>query len=883
MATFSKIDKWQDAFVEYSVPEIQQLNARLKEHVTAKKLELRDLVGNRYRDMLKTADIILAMNETISKEDDALSDLCTAGKYSAWATHAASIAKFTDPSNSRSLTTQSTEKLLGAVIMLIRRHLRVYNAESYGEIKYHQDHVLIARGIWLGKLLLHEAKESMGKRRYLSTKAELDNIQKNFMETVNLLLMKGEGFDSIAFPSYNNLFLADSILNQCNPTETLDKTLSSRLEHISSQLDGIERPEETLPHILKLISGTFSIAKLGFQKNSLYRLILQQTEVYSLLDSPEFVGKAELNMNRYKRWLPESITSKRAFPASCSESMSNSTRSNTKSNVAMTQLLNSFGHNVAKILSEKLSTIFDSIYDLHTLVELYRNVLLLVQDISSLRNLSLSEENDDDETSFYRATFLPLWVKRFNEIIETEINKLLSTEESLSAIHTKILDNSITRGNTLSTTDYIFSPEFLSDSTSAKGADYANILIDALSDFASGSIGDIKDISHEYKMWLNSISSIQAHIEEIGKMKGHLSIRYDNSSSLKEIDVALDDDEDDEESAEFWRRTEKKVISTNYAFFKEHASKSLTNVHKEMLKRVQKLSEVNGKNTRGLVLLLRAVLLLESHFQSLAPVEKESSHRFVMNAYSILADCVVETILKPLDVELYRTDAKERQLWINGVCPSGPSLYILDYLSKFIRNLMGEVGHDELLWCNEDGLQVLRQKVGLELLSKLNETASAITELSKLEAKDEVKPEPTDATPTDPQPNENAAEPKLNDDGVAKTDSDESTPDEVEPKTETETIDSEPNATDSETAPDVSDEPPEEVKDEATPKSGNDLATILLQIDMDSRFICQLIGIPLPKDQKYQVQLADDVLQTMERTTQEVARRMHILYIPLAL
>lgn len=866
MANFSAIEKWQDAFAEYSVPEISQLNAKLRDHVTSKKLELRDLVGNRYRDMLKTSDIILTMNETIGKEDDALSDLCTTDKYLSWSTNAANVAKFSDPKQSVTLRTQSTETLLYAVVGFLKKHLRTFKASIDNDSKYHQDHVLIARGLWLAKLLLNDLGHSINKRKYGLAKLEVNALEKKFVETIEHFLLHGEGSDNVSLQSYNSMFLAYSILHKCTATEVLKRTLLSRIEHIRSQLENVETPEDVFPHVLKLISSTFKIVRQAFSKNSVIRVISQQSEIYSLLDCPEFSDKAELNVGRYKRWLSEAVISRRAFPSACVEEVSDRGRASAKASAALDKLLKTFQRDIVELLTEKLPSIFASIYNLHTSVELYRKVLTLVQDTPSLRNLSSSGDNDNDDQTFHRTFFFPKWTKRFNEIIEIEVNKLLATEKTLSSLHGAILANTIQKSNALSTSDYIFSSEFLGDVTDAKGADYATILIDALSDFANGSIGDIKEISHEYKTWLASVSSVQEHIEQVSQIKGHIKVRYKVSSTSKDLEIDFDDDEEDEESAEFWRRTEKKIISESHALFNSHASSSLTRVHGEMLERAQNLLDVNGTNTRGVVLLLRAVLLLETHIRSLAPMKEEKSRSFVENAYAILATCITESMVEPFTAEVYEVNQTDRLLWFDVSLPSSPSLFILDYLSKLLRRLTAEVGHDEMLWQNTKGLQSIREKVGGAIFTYLQDVATAISDSKE---KTEIKPV--------------ESAPSANETSVGGQDS-ESTKEAVpveEGEGEGETgIETEEQPEENEVDSTVTETPSAA---ESALANDEQASASLLQIEMDSRFISKLIGISRPASLVSHTALSETDAERMDTMVQDVVKRMHILYLPLAL
>ncbi|KAG7905834.1 hypothetical protein KL905_001715 [Ogataea polymorpha] len=64
-----------ELFEEYSIQQLQQLNLQLAADVHNKRLELRTLVGNNYRDLLKVADDIIHMNELSDQQTSCLSDL----------------------------------------------------------------------------------------------------------------------------------------------------------------------------------------------------------------------------------------------------------------------------------------------------------------------------------------------------------------------------------------------------------------------------------------------------------------------------------------------------------------------------------------------------------------------------------------------------------------------------------------------------------------------------------------------------------------------------------------------------------------------------------------------------------------------------------------
>ncbi|KAG7730616.1 hypothetical protein KL933_000411 [Ogataea haglerorum] len=64
-----------ELFEEYSIQQLQQLKGQLAADVHSKKLELRTLVGDNYRDLLKVADDIIRMNDLADQQTSRLSDL----------------------------------------------------------------------------------------------------------------------------------------------------------------------------------------------------------------------------------------------------------------------------------------------------------------------------------------------------------------------------------------------------------------------------------------------------------------------------------------------------------------------------------------------------------------------------------------------------------------------------------------------------------------------------------------------------------------------------------------------------------------------------------------------------------------------------------------
>lgn len=784
MSALADLNSWQDAFIKFTVPEIRQLNDQLRDLSVSKKQELRDLVGNRYKDMLKTADIIISMNDLVTHEDEALSDLVTNESYTSWDSHESHFLNFNNsviptdgvvastknntinhPYNTKNIQTnktrhlylqnQSISHLFSATLSFVKRHLNHTDIYVY-EDNHPQNFLLIARSLWLVELLLAHriqlfySSNPIGGTPLSSTTAsniqhDVDQLKSTFDKILTRLLLNGEANDLLPSSSYNTLFLAYAHFHHLNPNSVLEKILSSRLSFIKTQftnvLDSITSSSPSfqvsfLSDILILISSTFSIANKGFAKNSIPQLIQKQTEIYSLLDTPELADDIELRLAKHKPWLPDDIKSERAFPKECSTGIISTGRSSAKTVSYVRNQLQQFSNGVIQILSEMIPKFIDCIDNLDTLVHLYRQVLEVARDNSSIRNLSKKPLNDADGNSestisFYQDIFVPAWSTKFNSIIETSINKLLSQENELSTIHSQILSDT-SEPSLSSPSDFLFSVDFTSSLSTTRGYNYASLLFEALDDFSIGSIGLIKPVSHEYKEWLKNISEINVQLEEFGKLKGFLTLSYDadRDSDITDLFSILEDSNEIDEFGDDWRNKEKENISIIHSKSHEHINKTLVTVHDDVFRDIEKLFEINAENIPGAVLLIRAVLLFELYFQSMpkssisrpldsAVKSTTTPQILVQKIFSKLAGSLANELPK-FDVSFY--NVADSGLWSDAEkrWPDVPSLTTLKYLSTLIGNLTNVIGNDNLIWTNQEGISILQRTIGGKILIMLN-------------------------------------------------------------------------------------------------------------------------------------------------------------------
>lgn len=817
MDIIENTNNWEEIFEKYSIHEIRSLNVQLGALADSKQQELRQVVGNRYKDMLKTADMIISMNDLVTQEDAALSDLVTKESHTSWYNHEKQFLKFNKfiiPSNTtfidslnpkdaftnvihkplagsesntreKYLKEKSILKLTEDTLSFVKRFLNHQNLYILDDSQPH-NFLRVARGLRLAELLLNEINSSevdtpvygsvlSDSNKIAQFRLQLKELKESFEKILNKLFLNGEANDILQPSSYLTLFISYAYFKHFNPNQVLETLLESRLNFIGQKFDEFLSNKDMdraklvtfFPETLSLLSSTYSLAQKSFFKNHIPIIITKQHSVYSLLDTPELYDDVELNLSKYKKWLPDSVKNERAFPEACTENIISTSRNSSKITQYLKSKLTKFSDSVIKVLNERVPQLISFVDDLELLVALYKNVLEVARDYSSIRNLKGQIPSSDDAVSFYSTIFVENWTAKFNTLIESRINDLLNQENALRAIHGNIftpqaVTNISAEASLSEMHDTIFSTEFVSSLSQTRGYSNATNLFTMLEDFSTGSVGSISPVAHEYKIWLDRISAIKEHVEEFGKTKALLSLTYGISEDTSTEDI--DEDDYDDGLADEWRATEKVNIDKIYKLFNAQIQKTLEEVYSDMIREVGDLFKKNqqdGNSTddqiEGAVVLIRAILLFEWYFESMnensgilshnqalsvaalksTPVVKKEDKRaqeLVDKIFKYLANLLAERLpnvdssyYQFADIDLWTSTAqrnssdssdekKSADIW-----PDVPSLAILKYLTNLVEKLLKNLGHDNLLWTNDDGLLAIQQAIGSKIVQFLED------------------------------------------------------------------------------------------------------------------------------------------------------------------
>lgn len=697
---------WQDIFTQYTVPEIRTIKDGLALEAESKKQELRLVIGERYRDLLKTADLITSMESTVSSGDATLAELCHTKHYRLWTAGVTNAARFSDPmaSDERKsrLRKQAIISLLRSTILLIKDELVACS-----------NLITLSRAIALADLLIECARsDNCNIQRYSS---QLKLLKNEFNSFLNGALLEGRTDIQNSKKSVNSstdIFLAFMTTTGKNTEELLNFFLQHRLEFIKRSFDD---SSASIIECLKIISSTITLTEQTFGKRQVQKAAYQQSESYTLLKSPELASKVELNVEKFTNWLPDVILQAPCIPQTSTKGLSLRDSNPSATRADFVKILEKFGYDVMKFISNCLTKVFSGSDNLAQLITLHSDILELLRDSIVLRTLKAGE---NDNQIWFDVYFRPHWTRQFTSLVEENVRTLLSAESLIQSTFQRIINRESEPLSSLSI--FSKSSEFFSlDMNGPADSQNLNSLFKSLEDFSLGKAGDIREVSHQFEQWCKTISNMKQQIEEVHKLKGYVTISYSD-----------DDSYDEHDSSERWRTSEKEELEKNYKLFLERLGQTIVEVYQSLVKSIKTLATPD--NARAIVFKLKCALELDFHCSKLMNGQLFGADKeFLDETFKTLADMLLDGSLE-LDIDKY--DKIDTRLWQSDNStrfPATPSLFILASLSNFVNGMSAVLGNDDLTWNYEGGLTILREKLASRCAEKLQKALREYKEKAK--------------------------------------------------------------------------------------------------------------------------------------------------------
>ncbi|ANB14162.1 hypothetical protein AWJ20_5121 [Sugiyamaella lignohabitans] len=740
MSAIDTSQTWENIFSTQRVSEIQHLSRQLRADAEAKKQSLRDLVGGRYRDLLQTADTIMAMNELVSVENTTLSQLYDINHYSRWNKDDVNVVRFLGPLDASDrrdrLVKTSSRRLYNGLIQLIKRQLRGFRGDSTRNI------LLISRSIFLARLV---SQELCGLGEECSTdnvnSQELKILSTKCLEMIENELLGTAG--GVSFPANieprsgtvsPDLFVAFMIASELPPDELLKGFLESREELVSQLLD--ENDSSCLFKSLFLISSTLSVSNHIFAQNQLHRLAAQQASVYTILDSPEFEDEAtriseELGFEKVRSWLPKSIRESPCLPKKCIAGIQGNGRANDESRQAFKKIQTKFIFDVVDILSTKLGDIMARITDLGVLVKIYSEILeLLLRDSS----IFLSEWIDctggkgESIVDWFNGKFQKEWASRFVAILsEQVVGSGKSVKQTAHNTYNSILGNQL-------------QSEFSSDNSkddllisSITGLPLEERLLNDifkhLNDFSKGYYGDIGLFSRDCVEWSETFDKLGVQVDEFSRLKVHFS-----SSSLAIYDH--------DEISSAWRSQGEDNIIQCVSKFKSIILSDTVKAYNSIVDYLEQLSSSEKTNCRSLSFVIKCISVLYETIGVKACETKGEGQQtqhdvepILIKTYERLSKELVDMLLIRDNLGYGRLD-EAFDVWedADGVLiPKSPSTMLLSSLSRIAISVGETVGNDGIVWKHEIGSGLIRKAVYEALANEVERIELTYKDALKIE------------------------------------------------------------------------------------------------------------------------------------------------------
>lgn len=221
---------WEDAF-QYPLPVIRKLEQQLRTNINDNRDKVRSLVGSGYRDLLGTADRIIAINEEVLELTDAFSEIgqkCSSRSVEKAALYNGRLAKArcADSASQRSLAAEGI--LLQSALLHAQRLLRAGSDQT----------LLIARLLLLARLLSNSLSRSdPGKELIRTHRLKLGSIRRRFLAYIDVRLADL----STSRAQISDALLSYALTNSSSHLDSLHHFLRVREAQISQQAEDHKR------------------------------------------------------------------------------------------------------------------------------------------------------------------------------------------------------------------------------------------------------------------------------------------------------------------------------------------------------------------------------------------------------------------------------------------------------------------------------------------------------------------------------------------------------------------------------------------------------------------------------------------------------------------
>ncbi|KAL2133568.1 hypothetical protein VTI74DRAFT_2132 [Chaetomium olivicolor] len=684
--------------VQYTLPQIRAIHTALQHRVSDISARLRTQVGGSYRELLGTADTIVAMRKDMDEVLLTLGGMggkCGRGVVGGKVQGLKEFCEgtkgrvYVDGGEEVEMGVVARERLLEGVLMGLGAGsvLRSDAKEARGERL-----VLAARLYVLGRLLVKSLGQGTGREKKVeAARRQLETVhQARLMRSIDAVLRSGSE-RAMKQGDVLKALSAYSLATSSGARDVLAHFLGVRAKAIAMALDvdeeerAVRNPKDVL-RALGLYTKTLQDVQALVPHRLTEALVALKGE--RLLENAALTEMEGLRLDVFKRWCGDEIQFYTPF-----------IRHDDLTGEQARQELTKWAERGSQVLLQGLENTLEGMVEFKAIVELRTSVLKLwIAEGGKVRGFDPSEMLDQIRDAIN---------KHMLRVLEAKVAKLRLIGSEVSAA----LD---------SWREGIDDKQHSLWDVSSFDTDLSNGAVQFTQDVVARLYGRNDTVSKavtSYKSWFHVIDDVGQVVDQLRRQ------RWDN-----DVDE-IEDEETIEERQKLLSKDDPLALS-------EHLNRLLGEAYKRLDEQLMSLWNAQREGPNNGAIAMYFVRLLRDIRARLPDLE--AVWGFGLAVVPSLHEAVAKTVvISPLDefatVALARKTVVGRSLWEGEpALPSSPSPGTF----RFLRNLtvaMGDAGGD--LW-SPAAVKVLKQHLSKQLAEAWLEAFGALDGAEKTEAKE---------------------------------------------------------------------------------------------------------------------------------------------------
>ena len=293
---------WEDAF-QHPLPAIHRLAKSVRAHADEDGAKLRTLVGARYRDLLGTAERIVAMDEQARHAEDllgAIGQKCSARALEHVTENHGRMKRAREDDDQKGVVPGRKKRML-AQMKVLQSAVMV----STRMIRSGGDALLVAKLLVLARLLhrsvseMEMAESDVSQKMLEELRRKLNQARKKLLTYIGRSL----GRANVEKDSIVRSLCAYALISSAAPKDVLRYFLQVRFEQLVARDD---MPSETdLLNMLDLYSQTLLDTREVFPRRCTE--LLSQLSQNPLVQDKQVRSVFELSLDIYEQWIPDDV------------------------------------------------------------------------------------------------------------------------------------------------------------------------------------------------------------------------------------------------------------------------------------------------------------------------------------------------------------------------------------------------------------------------------------------------------------------------------------------------------------------------------------------------------------------------------------------------